>query len=290
MRALLIVIIITLFSGCSSLNSAKDSQYPENEKIDLRYPVILVQGLNIHEEIKDFDNWGRIPDVLRSAGIDLYFGNTRGIGTYETNAEILKNKIEEILLETNKEKVNIIGHSKGGLDARYLVWRYQLGDRVASVTMISTPHHGWEFADLLYEKSIANPRFEKNALKTFSRLYGAREEDIYEVIYQLTTKHMNAFNILVKSDEKVFYQTYYSAMRNAFDDLKYFYTFPYVKKISGKNDGIVSEKSAQWGNYFEIEGGISHDEIIDAKQRKISGVDIPMIYINIVKELSGKGF
>ncbi|GHU86842.1 hypothetical protein FACS189476_00970 [Spirochaetia bacterium] len=289
MRALLIVIIITLFSGCSSVKSVKDDQDLGIENFQLRYPVILVHGLDINEK-SDADGWGRIPDVLRSAGIDLYFGDTRGVGTYETNAEILKNKIEEVLLETNKEKVNIIGHSKGGLDARYLVWRYQMGDRVASVTMISTPHHGWEFADLLYEKSIANPRFEKNALKTFSRLYGAREEDIYEVIYQLTTKHMNAFNVLVKSDENVFYQTYYSTMKNAFDDPRYFYTFPYVKKISGKNDGIVSEKSAQWGNYFEIEGGISHTEIIDVKKRKISGIDIPKIYINIVKELSEKGF
>jgi hypothetical protein len=61
--------------------------------------------------------------------------------------------------------------------------------------------------------------------------------------------------------------------------------------VSGRNDGLVSEKSARWGiDCFEISGRISHDEIVDVKKRKISGVDIPMVYINILRELSEKGF
>jgi triacylglycerol lipase len=291
LQAFLAIILISFFSGCSSVNSVKDNQDLETGNLQLRYPVVLVHGIAAADKKGNADDWGRIPEVLRAQGADLYFGNTEGLGTYEVNAEILKNTIEEILLKTKKEKVNIIGHSKGGLDARYLIWRYNLGDKVASVTMISTPHHGWEFADLLYKKNIIQSKLGKNALKTFGRLYGNKEQDIYDVIYQLTTESMTAFNALVQPDENVFYQTYYSTMKNAVDDFKYLYTFPYIKNVSGKNDGVVSEKSVRWGtNCFEIDGGISHDEIVDVKKRKISGVDIPMIYTNIVKELSKRGF
>jgi hypothetical protein len=59
----------------------------------------------------------------------------------------------------------------------------------------------------------------------------------------------------------------------------------------GRNDGVVSQYSASWGNnIFEIKGRISHAEIIDVKQRKIGGVYIPGIYISIVNELGRKGF
>jgi triacylglycerol lipase len=285
------IITILSFLGCSSVNSAKLNYEAAAGGFQLRYPVILVHGMVAYDKKGNADDWGRIPDVLREQGVDLYFGNTEGLGTYESNAAKLKDRIDEVLLKTNKEKVNIISHSKGGLDARYLIWRYNLGDKVASLTMMSTPHHGWEFADLLYKKNVTRSKFGKNALKAFGKLYGNKTEDIYDVIYQLTSENMATLNLLIQPDEKVFYQTFYSTMRNAFDDIKYLYTFPYIKSISGRNDGIVSEKSARWGtDCFEIEGGISHDEIVDVKRKDISGVDIPLIYINIVKELSRKGF
>lgn len=92
-------------------------------------------------------------------------------------------------------------------------------------------------------------------------------------------------------NEQVYTQSYYSLMRNSFDDLMLFYTNWYIKTQNGKNDGLVSEKSAQWGNNIvKIKGGISHIEILDVKKRKISGIEIPDIYLNIVKLLGEKGF
>src|SRR5438067_1844380 len=55
------------------------------------------------------------------------------------------------------DRVHIIAHSAGGLDARFLVSPGGLGraDLVASITTISTPHLGSQVADLL-----ANPTQE----------------------------------------------------------------------------------------------------------------------------------
>jgi hypothetical protein len=71
----------------------------------------------------------------------------------------------------------------------------------------------------------------------------------------------------------------------------FYYSYRYIKKIRGDNDGIVSEWSATWGdNVIKIEGGISHAEIVDYTMRDISGIHIPAIYIHIVNGLSEMGF
>jgi len=80
-------------------------------------------------------------------------------------------------------------------------------------------------------------------------------------------------------------------MKSVSDDIFFSYTYKYIKKISGANDGLVSELSAQWGeNYTRIYNGISHREIVDFVDKIDPNIDIPAIYIGIVRDLSEKGF
>jgi len=125
----------------------------------------------------------------------------------------------------------------------------------------------------------------------FGKLYGDINPDIYNVNYQLTTGKMKEFNDSIKMDEKVYYQSMYTTMRNSFDDLMFFYSHLYLKKVCGENDGVVSAKSANWSdNVYNIEGGISHAEIVDYKKKNISGINIPNVYLNIIGGLIDKGF
>jgi len=257
----------------------------------LKYPVVLVHGIVAHDRGGIVQFWGRIPEVLRKNGVKVFLGNTDAWGSYESNAEILKTTIEAVLQETNSEKVNIIAHSKGGIDSRYLIWKYDFGDKIASLTTMSTPHHGAEIADLTFRQDILHTDIIKKTLKIFGELYGDANPDMYNVNYQLTTEKMKEFNEKVTMDDRVYYRSMYTVMSSAFDDTMFFYSYRYIKKISGDNDGIVSEYSARWGdNITKINGGISHAEILDVKGRKISKIDIPGIYLNIARDLAGKGF
>ena len=261
------------------------------EIIPLQYPVVLVHGVIAHDRTNSDKFWGRIPETLTDRGVQVFRGNTDAWGDYESNASILKEVIDNILAETKKEKVNIIAHSKGGIDARYLIWKHDFAKKTASLTTICTPHHGSEIADLIYRQKIIHTKLSRKALMVYGKLYGDKNPNLYNVSCQLTTQKMKEFNEKILMDNRVFYQNFYTAMNNAFDDLMFFYTYLYIKKISGKNDGIVSECSAKWGNNSaKIEGGISHAEILDCKKKKISGIYIPGIYIEIVKELCKKGF
>src|SRR3954466_12517918 len=58
-----------------------------------------------------------------------------------------KAQVTDILKETGAAKGHIIAHSMGGLDARAMIARLGMADKVASLTTIGTPHHGTSFAD-----------------------------------------------------------------------------------------------------------------------------------------------
>ena len=260
------------------------------ENINLNYPIVLVHGIATHDSNKKVSCWGRIPAILKENGVQVFFGNTEAWGDYESNAIILKETIKKILLETNKEKVNIIAHSKGGLDSRYLIWKHNFGSKVASLTTISTPHNGSEIADLINNSNSLHKRTVKSVLSLFEKLSSDRKLSLYSVNYQLTTKYMKHFNNEVINNDNVYYQSFYTTIKNAFNDSFFFRSYNYLKKTCGENDGLVSAYSAQWHNTTKIEGNISHREILDIKGNKISGVDIPDIYISIVKDLSNREF
>ena len=269
------------------------SQEPaaNSEPVLLKYPVVLVHGIIAHDRGRVVFFWGRIPKILGKSGVQVFFGNTDAWGSYESNAAILKTTIEKILRETNSEKVNIIAHSKGGIDSRYLIWKYDFGDKVASLTTISTPHHGAEIADMLYKQDIIHSNIMKRTLRIFGETSGDINPDMYNVNFQLTTERMREFNEKVIRDDRVYYQSMYTVMNNPFDDSMFFSSYRYIKNISGDNDGVVSEYSARWGdNVIKIGSGISHAEILDIKGIKISRIDIPDIYLNIVRDLAGKGY
>jgi len=262
-----------------------------SDNISLQYPVVLVHGIIAHDRASNIKFWGRIPEVLMSRGIQVFFGNTDAWGSYETNALLLKKTIEHIVSQAKTEKVNIIAHSKGGIDSRYLIGKYNFGDKIASLTTVCTPHHGSEIADLLYNKRITHKKITRKALSVFGELYGDANPNLCKLIYQLTTAKMKDFNEKMPMDNNVYYQSLYTTIEDASGIKMFPYTYSYIHKTSGDNDGLVSECSAQWGNNVtKIEGGISHVDILDVKAKAISGINIPDIYVTMVKGLSERHF
>ena len=64
-------------------------------------------------------------------------------------AEALGRHIERICRQTGHERVHVVGHSLGGLVARYLVQRLGGDARVESLVTLGTPHAGSRWAHVL---------------------------------------------------------------------------------------------------------------------------------------------
>ena len=85
-----------------------------------KYPILLVHGVMI-KDLKHFKAFGKIEKILNESGFIVYSSKTDGFGTIENNASMLKEQIMEIMRTHNTDKVNLICHSKGGLDSKYMI-------------------------------------------------------------------------------------------------------------------------------------------------------------------------
>jgi triacylglycerol lipase len=225
----------------------------------------------------------------------VYYGNQEALGTIEYNARDIQKKIIQVLKETGAEKVNIIAHSKGGLDARYAISKLDLHNYVASLTTISTPHWGCKFVDKACSLPEGLYRFiAKRFDNTFRRL-GDKNPDFYTATRQFATFNSKHFNETVIDSDDVFYQSYMTKMKSGFSDPLLLIPHRIIKAVEGENDGLVSIDSAKWGEFKGVisngyRRGISHGDIIDLKREDYKDFDVLEFYVDLVSGLKAKGF
>src|SRR5918995_3071117 len=110
-----------------------------------KLPVLLIHGY-----MEDAIVWNKWIDLLKKDGISAYpitFKQSDDkCGSAADHAKELSNIIGQIKGETGQNKVNIVGHSKGGLDAR--VYLANNTNDVANLIMIGTPNAGSPLAEL----------------------------------------------------------------------------------------------------------------------------------------------
>jgi triacylglycerol lipase len=109
---------------------------------------MMIHGTGFRDR-KYISYWGRIPKALEKHGATLFYGHQDSWGSIEHNAGVIKESLETILRQANCEKVNIIAHSKGGVEARYMITSLGMADKIASLTTVAAPHHGSKTIDLL---------------------------------------------------------------------------------------------------------------------------------------------
>lgn len=83
-----------------------------------KYPILMVHGV-FFRDFRYLNYWGRIPKELEKNGAVIYYGNHQSAASVADSGRELAQRIKEIVRDTGCEKVNLIAHSKGGLDCRY---------------------------------------------------------------------------------------------------------------------------------------------------------------------------
>src|SRR3954462_7677258 len=81
-------------------------------------PVVLVHGT-----FGDSTNWGYVRPQLEAAGYRTFaldYGN-RGTGDMAASAPQLKAFVDGVLAQTGASKVDIVGHSQGGMMPGYYI-------------------------------------------------------------------------------------------------------------------------------------------------------------------------
>lgn len=190
-----------------------------------------------------------IASHLRSNGFDVFHSAVSFAAGVEQRASDLKSQVELALsLRPGQDRVHIIGHSMGGLDARHMIVGHGMASKVASLTTIGTPHNGTSFADW----GMANDGDEIiAAVRKVIDLGGFAD---------LTTDACRSFNASaqdLEASNEVVYQVYSAtqAVRQIFGPLKG--AWKIINDVEGENDGLVSGASQLWQSELTSSSGAS---------------------------------
>ena len=104
-----------------------------------RLPILLIHGYGENSSV--WNSWREWLGVNNFSRVyPITFSNDK-CGSVEEHATELNNIVNKVLQNTGSQKVNIVTHSKGGLDARCYIAHGGAG-KVANLIMIGTPNSG----------------------------------------------------------------------------------------------------------------------------------------------------
>lgn len=254
-----------------------------------RYPIVLVHGI-VLKDIAFFKAFGRIEKILKRAGYTVYTAKTDGFGTIENNAAQLKTHIDKILKAEHADKVNIIAHSKGGLDAIHMIRALDAANSVASLTTLCTPHQGSPIATKLLTLPKWIVKFIAFWVNLAYKIFGDKRPDSLEVCRQLRSHEVNEYS---ENIDGVYCQSYSTTLEKSRDDFIMGIPLYFSKRAEAKpSDGLVSADSAMFGNYKGdcTDSSVSHSEIVDFMVRKSKKERIYSFYIRLCADLAENGF
>jgi len=289
--------------GCGGGAKSKNQQSSEEiaENRCTRYPIVLAHGFSGWREIAGYEYFFGVKRYLEERlGCRVFVTQVDAFNTIEVRGNQLADQIIQITETGGFEKVNIIAHSMGGLDARYAITHRKLWNRIASLVTISTPHRGTSIADIAvglmsstntdeivdFILSLAGCTIDRQDFENC-------RQSALRAAEQLTTRYVQeVFNPTTPDAVTVSYFSF--AGKTGFgstDIVDPVLVLPYTVlfSIEGPNDGLCSVSSARWGEFL---GTIDADHLDEIGQ--IAGVtglfNHYRFYENIVLMLKERGF
>ena len=256
-----------------------------------KYPIILVHGIAL-KQVFFMNAFGKIARRLSDAGNKVFIAPIDGFGTVESNAAQLKSFVNKVLEECGAEKVNVIAHSKGGLDTKYMIAELDMEDAIASLTTLCTPHRGSVIASHIWDLPMPIKSFIAFWINAFYKIVMRDERPD-------SMKACDQLRIVDESEEtlrfsyKVYCQSYSTTverMRDCFVMALPMKLYKHFENV--ENDGLVSENSARFGNYKGrcLDIPVSHSQIVDFMAKKNQKEKIYGFYNKICDELAEMGF
>ncbi|HET6582274.1 MAG TPA: alpha/beta fold hydrolase [Nannocystaceae bacterium] len=295
-----------------------------------QFPIILAHGFNT--STTNFWRFNDVDVALAADGHVVRLGSVPPFDTPMVRAQFLADQVDDLLAETGATKVNLVCFSMGGIDCRFLVSPAGLdfGDKVASLTTISSPHRGSFVADVATKVLPGTDR--SAAIDALATLYGKTFSDIADdshvvaALQSMSEAAMVDFNAAIVDADGVFYQSWagfssvgglphpdanaesractgadgkvamlrHPGTQDRMDALLVASAAMVAHGTELRpNDGVSSVESSKWG---EFRGCIPADhldqvgQIDDVGANHQTGFDYLRFYRNLAFDLAARGF
>jgi triacylglycerol lipase len=240
----------------------------------------------------------------------------------EVRGAQLAARIQEILDQTGHAKVNIIGHSQGGLDARVVAHDHP--DMVASIITLQTPHGGTPISDIALEL-VSDPNLS-GVLDFLVQVVGAPLYDqvgnttsLSLALYQFSEPGIAAFDAAYPDQASIYYASiagrsdYHSGgsacdaplappwiaeWDNELDPIDPLFDIPEMLLDGGltnpyANDGLVRVKDAKHGVFLGCLPADHLDmvgQLFGDKPGLFNDWDYQQFYLDLVRHIRDQGF
>jgi len=178
---------------------------------------------------RTFEYFRGLRAVVRETGIDAHVPQMPVSTGIEGRAKAVRTVMDEI----KSSGIILVGVSMGGLVARALASRYDPDHRISTVATIATPHHGSPLADYALSGETRTPGFVVNKFRP--------------ALHDLTLAEASAFNAKTPDRADVRYLSWAFARPNTEMPPLFKKRQHRIFTLEGPNDGLVSVKSATWG-------------------------------------------
>lgn len=271
--------------------------FPQPPVLPLRHPVVLMHGFGFFASLRRGGHLHEEALHLRKRGVRAYAPNVAPYSTIPARAALWETRLRHVLEETKADRLTLIAHSMGGLDARYLISKLGWHEHVRALVTISTPHGGSTAASFVLEQPARLRALVADLLDwvgTNALDEDSPPADFLEALAQLTPAHVqNTFNPDVPDHPDVRYWSYAGRAGKGTDvPINPFFRLlnRVVYEREGINDGFVAIESARRGTFLDV---------IDADHARQVGVtpglgndppEIHAFYRSIAQLLADEGF
>jgi triacylglycerol lipase len=268
--------------------------FPQPALIPVQTPVVLMHGFGVGASFRRGGHLHEEALHLRSRGVRAMAPNVSPYNTVRARTAQWDERLKHVLAETQSDRLLLIAHSMGGLDARYLIAKMDWHEVVDVLVTISAPHRGSAIASLVLDQ----PELVRNWLTDVADWVGTHiledgSANIRKALRELTPDYMEAtFNPEVPDHPDVDYWSY-GCQAGKGTDVPIAPIFRYLNQYlferEGVNDGIVSVQSARWGEY---QGTVDadHGRQVGISSGLASHFDSNAFYASIAQNLADEGW
>ncbi|MFB6097878.1 MAG: esterase/lipase family protein [Salinibacter sp.] len=268
--------------------------FPQPSIVPVQTPVVLMHGFGVGASLRRGGHLHEEALHLRSRGVRAVAPNVSPYNTVRARTAQWNERLTHVLDETATDQLLLVAHSMGGLDARYLISEMGWHEVVDVLVTVSTPHRGSAVASLVLDQ----PDLVREWISDVADWVGTHiledgSANIRKALEELTPEYMTTtFNDVVPNHPDVEYWSYGCRAGKGTDvpvAPLFQYLNRYLHEREGPNDGIVSVKSARWGEY---QGTVNadHGQQVGISSGLTTDFDSNAFYTSIVQHLADEGW
>ncbi|MEM6784203.1 MAG: lipase [Bacteroidota bacterium] len=266
---------------------------PQPPLIKLRHPLMLMHGFGAMANLVQCGVLHEEAMYLRARGVLAYAPHVNPYDTVQSRAEAWADRLEGILVETNAPKVNLIGFSSAGLDARYLAESLGYASRITSLITVACPHRGsplaaWVLAQPGWLRRPALGVMNGMGASAYEVVPPHAEAGLRDLTPQVVARRFDPSRHL--SDSIYCASVSSRAGKGAPAAIQYvplIVTNQLLYRLAGVNDGIVPTTSMQWGEHL---GTVDADHAALVGMKLVpGGHDSKRFYASLASHLAARG-